>query len=60
MAAPLRGEIWLVNLDPVQGHEQGGKRPALVVSDDTFNQGPAGLVLVVPNTSRQKSIPIHR
>lgn len=59
MAAPLRGEIWLVNLDPVQGHEQGGKRPALVVSDDTFNQGPAGLVLVVPVTSRHKGIPIH-
>jgi len=33
-----RGEIWLVGLDPAQGHEQKGRRPVLVVSPDRFNR----------------------
>ena len=53
---PVRGEIWDVNLDPVLGHEQGGRRPVLVVSVDQFNQGPSGLVIVVPITSKDKCI----
>jgi mRNA-degrading endonuclease toxin of MazEF toxin-antitoxin module len=32
-----RGEIWLVSLDPTQGHEQRGRRPVLIVSPDAFN-----------------------
>jgi mRNA-degrading endonuclease toxin of MazEF toxin-antitoxin module len=32
-----RGEIWLVSLDPAQGHEQQGTRPVLIVSPDRFN-----------------------
>ncbi len=53
---PVRGEVWDVALDPVLGHEQGGKRPALVVSADQFNQGPSGLAIVVPITSRDRNI----
>jgi len=53
---PVRGEVWNVNLDPVRGHEQGGGRPALVVSVNPFNQGPSGMVMVVPVTSRDKNI----
>ena len=53
---PSRGEIWLANLEPVAGHEQGGLRPCLVLSDDTFNYGPAELVVVLPLTSKQHSI----
>lgn len=56
---PSRGEIWLVELDPVRGHEQAGTRPCLVVSVDSFNSSPAGLALVVPLTSRQRNIPLH-
>ncbi|HEY3999133.1 MAG TPA: type II toxin-antitoxin system PemK/MazF family toxin [Candidatus Xenobia bacterium] len=56
---PLRGEIWLADMDPVRGHEQGGRRPVLVVSVDPFNQGPAGLVIVLPMTSRARGIPSH-
>ena len=37
---PLRGELWTIDLDPTRGHEQSGKRPALVISDDAFNAGP--------------------
>ncbi len=62
MADPNRGEIWLANLGTGQGHEQAGARPALVVSDDFFNAGLAGLVMVAPLTSKvakSKHIPTH-
>ncbi|KKM08984.1 growth inhibitor PemK [Clostridiales bacterium PH28_bin88] len=56
---PSRGEVWYVDFDPVKGHEQSGLRPALVVSVDPFNHGPAGLVVVLPITTRYKGIPFH-
>ena len=56
---PSRGEIWLANLNPVRGREQAGFRPCLVISVDQFNHGPAELVIVVPITSKNKSIPLH-
>ena len=59
MAEPSRGEIWLVDLNPVCGHEQAGRRPALVASVDGFNHGPAGLVIVIPITTKDKGIPLH-
>ena len=59
MDNPVRGEIWLVDLNPTRGHEQGGRRPGLVVSVDLFNQGPAGLVIVLPITTKEKGIPLH-
>ena len=43
-----RGDIVLVNLDPTEGHEQRGTRPALVLSTTTFNV--LGVVLVAPIT----------
>jgi mRNA-degrading endonuclease toxin of MazEF toxin-antitoxin module len=33
-----RGEIWLVDFDPTQGHEQKGRRPVLIVSPEAFNR----------------------
>ncbi len=59
MDNPLRGEIWLVDLNPTRGHEQAGKRPGLVASVDLFNQGPAGLVIMIPITAKEKGIPLH-
>jgi mRNA interferase MazF len=59
VADPLRGEIWTVNLNPTRGREQLGTRPALVVSTDQFNQGPAGLVVVLPITGTARGIPLH-
>ncbi|MCL6476866.1 MAG: type II toxin-antitoxin system PemK/MazF family toxin [Peptococcaceae bacterium] len=56
---PSRGDIWLVDLNPVRGCEQAGKRPALVISVDLFNRGPADLVVVLPITTRDKGIPFH-
>lgn len=59
MVSPRRGEVWLVDLNPSRGHEQAGRRPALVVSADAFNRSRAGLVFVVPLTSRARGIPTH-
>ena len=59
MILPYRGEVWFGDLDPTIGHEQAGKRPVLVVSIDTLNQGPAGLVIVVPITSRIRPVSSH-
>lgn len=56
---PSRGEIWFLNLDPAQGREQAGSRPALIISVDAFNHGPADLVVVLPVTSAAKGIPFH-
>lgn len=56
---PSRGEIWLADLNPTQGHEQAGRRPVLVVSTTSFSQGPARLVIVLPVTSTDRNIPAH-
>jgi mRNA interferase MazF len=54
-----RGEVWLADLNPSRGHEQTGQRPVLIVSADPFNQSPAGLVIAVPFTTRERGIPTH-
>lgn len=62
MADPVRGEIWLADIGTGRGHEQAGQRPVLVVSDDGFNAGWAGLVMTVPLTSKvvkSWNIPSH-
>lgn len=59
MSAPARGEIWLADLNPTRGHEQAGRRPVLVVSEDLFNRGAAGLVIVLPMTSTIRGVPSH-
>jgi mRNA interferase MazF len=45
-----------VFLDPVQWREQAVKRPALVLSVDAFNAGPAELVTVLPITSTMRAL----
>jgi mRNA interferase MazF len=59
MTPPARGEVWLADLNPTRGREQAGRRPVLVVSEDLFNRGPAGLVIVLPLTSTVRPIPSH-
>jgi len=56
-AVPARGEVWLADLAPTRGREQSGRRPVLVLSIDHFNQGPAGLIVVLPMTA---TIPLTR
>jgi mRNA interferase MazF len=50
---PAHGDIVWVDLNPTKGHEQKGKRPALVVSPKAYN-AKACLVLLCPITSRAK------
>jgi len=42
-----RGEIYFVNLDPVQGREQAGNRPALVLSIEVINKSPLVVTVVL-------------
>jgi mRNA interferase MazF len=54
-----RGEVWLIDLNPVIGHEQSGIRPCLIISDDLFNHSLAEIVIIIPITSKYKGIPTH-
>jgi mRNA interferase ChpB len=45
-----RGDIYMVSLDPTQGHEQRGHRPVLVISPTAFNHATK-LPIVLPITS---------
>ncbi len=54
-----RGEIWLVDFGDSVGHEQSGRRPAVVVSADPLNDNPAGVVVVVPTTTAARGLPSH-
>ena len=59
MPEPLRGEVWDLSLDPIVGREQAGFRPALILSVDLFNQGPAELIVVVPVTRTNRGVRWH-
>jgi mRNA interferase MazF len=54
--SPKRGEVWLADFELVEGHEQGGRRPALILSVDAFNASRAELVTVLPITSRARAL----
>jgi mRNA interferase MazF len=51
MARILRGEIRWADLNPVRGHEQGGKRPVVIISQDVFNER-SGTVIAMAVTSQ--------
>lgn len=48
-----RGDIYRANLDPVQGSEQGGVRPVVIVQNDLGNR-TSPTVIIAPLTSRSK------
>ncbi len=50
---PDRGDIIWLDFDPQMGHEQAGRRPALVLSPALYN-GVSGLALICPITNRAK------
>lgn len=54
-----QGDIIWINLDPQAGHEQKGRRPALVISNNTFNSFTKTAAMVCPITNTDKSIPIQ-
>ncbi len=55
---PRRGDFVSLALDPQAGHEQRGRRPALVLSHDLFNR-KTGLAFVAPVTRTQREYPFH-
>ena len=56
---PSRGGIWLADLSPTRGDEQSGRRPVLIVSDDVYNASRAGLVAILPLTTKSRGIRLH-
>jgi mRNA interferase MazF len=54
-----RGEVYLGDPDPVVGHEQGGRRPLLVVSIEPMNSSPARLAIAVPLTTTDRRNKLH-
>lgn len=55
---PDRGDVVWIALNPQAGHEQAGRRPAVVVSPRSYN-GKVGLGLFCPITSRAKGYPFE-
>lgn len=55
---PERGDAVWITLDPQAGHEQAGRRPALVLSPSAYN-GRVGLALLCPITSQVKGYPFE-
>jgi len=55
---PHRGDVVWINFDPQAGHEQGGRRPGIVLSPRSYNK-PSGLALFCPVTSRAKKYPFE-
>jgi len=56
--APARGDLVWISLNPQAGHEQAGRRPALVISPKEYN-ARVGLALMCPITNRVKGYPFE-
>ncbi len=56
--APERGDIVWLTFDPQAGHEQAGRRPALVLSPKAYNT-KTSLALICPITSQTKGYPFE-
>ncbi len=55
---PQKGDLVILTFDPQSGHEQKGRRPALVISNRLFNKH-TGLAIVCPITNTRRNIPFH-
>jgi len=55
---PEQGDIVTLNFDPQSGHEQKGRRPAIIISNKTFNQH-LGLAFACPITNTKRDFPFH-
>ncbi len=55
---PDRGDVVWLNFTPQSGHEQMGKRPALVLSPKEYNE-KVGLAIFCPITSKEKGYPFE-
>ena len=55
---PYKGDFVILTFDPQSGHEQKGRRPALIVSNDLFNQH-TGFAMACPITHTDRKVPFH-
>ena len=55
---PKQGDFVVVSFDPQSGHEQKGRRPALVVSNTLFNKH-TGMAMLCPITNTHRKFPFH-
>jgi mRNA interferase MazF len=55
---PRRGDLVILDFNPQSGHEQKGRRPALVISKDVFNKA-TGLAICCPITNTDRKVPFH-
>lgn len=55
MARILRGDIYWADLDPTQGHEQAGRRPVMVLSQEVFNERSGTVIAVAPDKPTTES-----
>jgi mRNA interferase MazF len=55
---PKQGDLVTLDLDPQSGHEQRGRRPALVISKGAFNKS-TGMAICCPITNTDRNIPLH-
>jgi mRNA interferase MazF len=56
--APERGSVVYLDFDPQSGHEQAGRRPALILSPHSYKE-KVGLALVCPITTKSKNYPFE-
>jgi len=55
---PKKGDLVILTFDPSAGHEQKGRRPALIISNETFNKH-VGLAIACPITNTDRKFPFH-
>lgn len=55
---PQKGDFILATFDPQAGHEQKGRRPAIIISNKLFNKS-TGLAIVCPITNTNRNFPFH-
>ena len=56
---PNQGDIITIDFNPQKGHEQAGRRPALVISNSQYHKYTNGLALVCPVTNTLTPFPLH-
>ena len=55
---PKKGDLVVLTFDPQAGHEQKGRRPALIISNESFNKA-LGLAIACPITNTDRNFPFH-
>lgn len=55
---PKQSDVVFLDFNPIKGHEQSGFRPAVVISNNVFNE-KTKMVMVCPITSNNKDFPTH-